>query len=81
MRAGRRRDPTVARQVRKICSALPVPPGAKAAETADRGGAAGDLDRKALAGPVTYRHDVRALFASAGTGCPWYGTPANWRAG
>jgi chloride channel protein, CIC family len=67
--------------MRPFQPALPLPPGATAAETADRGGAAGDLDRKALAGPVTYRHDVRALFASAGTGCPWYGTPANWRAG
>jgi len=47
---------------------LPVPPGAKAAETAGRDGAAGDLGRKALAGPVTYRHDVRALFASESLG-------------
>ena len=54
--------------MRPFQPALPIPPGAKAAETADRCGAAGDLGRKALAGPVTYRHDVRALFASESLG-------------
>jgi CIC family chloride channel protein len=54
--------------MRPFQPALPLPPGATAAETADRGGAAGDLGRKALAGPVTYRQNVRALFASESLG-------------
>jgi chloride channel protein, CIC family len=43
--------------MRPFQPALPVP-----------GGAAGDLGRKALAGPEACRHDVRALFASESLG-------------
>jgi chloride channel protein, CIC family len=47
---------------------LPVPPDSKAAELAGQDGAAGRQDGTALPGPVAYRHDVQALFASESLG-------------
>ena len=53
--------------MRPFPAALPVPPDSKAA-AAGRDGTAGDQGREALAGPVAYRHDVQALFASESLG-------------
>jgi CIC family chloride channel protein len=53
--------------MRPFPAALPVPPDGKA-PAAGQDGAAGDQGGETLAGPVTYRHDVQALFASESLG-------------
>jgi CIC family chloride channel protein len=57
--------------MRPFRPALPIPPDTALAETdraAGREIAVGEHDGMALTGPVTYRHDVQALFASESLG-------------
>jgi CIC family chloride channel protein len=60
-------DLKITNVMRPFPAALPVPPDSKAA-AAGPDGAAGDQGGSALAGPLTYRHDVQALFASESLG-------------
>ena len=55
--------------MRPIRPALPVPPDGKSLATADGEAGAGEgQEETALPGPIAYRHDVQALFASESLG-------------